>query len=454
VRRHRPGPAAPRRPGPARRGPRRRPGGARHQAPRRAADAAALARRPAPLRHELAAGVLGRAVLPRDRPAGLAHGAARRRRGGRRAQPGRGLLRRLRRRAGRSRAGARDALPGRRRHVGHLGVRVSAPAGWGAARAAARGGRAAVRAALAAAAAWGLLLLVAGSPLAWALGHDALSLAAVPLAAAVPAYAAGWTLMVAAMMLPGALALAPPTRLSGWLAGYLGAWALAGFAFAGLDLVLHATLPDGGPAAAALPPLTLAIAATWLAAVSRGAGRPGRPHLRGSDAGWLHGLACLRTCWPAMLALQAAFPGDLGAMAAAGALLTALRVGAAREGRAGPARGRHGVASAPSRRAQAAPLAAGNVMRTVAPPSPPSSRSASWAAATARTTRSPRPSAISAGKPGPVSDTSRKAAPSRVPVRIVTPPRLVALIALWRRLSSAWASRRGSARVTAGEELT
>src|SRR5690606_13999244 len=316
VRRHRPGPAAPRRPGPARRGPRRRPGGARHQAPRRAADAAALARRPAPLRHELAAGVLGRAVLPRDRPAGLAHGAARRRRGGRRAQPGRGLLRRLRRRAGRSRAGARDALPGRRRHVGHLGVRVSAPAGWGAARAGARGGRAAARAALAAAAAWGLLLLVAGSPLAWALGHDALSLAAVPLAAAVPAYAAGWTLMVAAMMLPGALALAPPTRLSGWLAGYL------------------------------------------------------------------------------------------GAMAAAGALLTALRVGAAREGRAGPARGRYGVASAPSRRAQPAPLAAGNVMRTVAPPSPPSSRSASWAAATPRTTPSPRPSAISAGKPGPPSDPS------------------------------------------------
>src|SRR5690606_15922506 len=132
------------------------------------------------------------------------------------------------RRAGRSRAGARDALPGRRRHVGHLGVRVSAPAGWGAARAAARGGHAAVRAALAAAAAWGRLLLVAGSPLAWALAHDVLSLAAVRRAPAVPAYAAGWTLMVGAMMLPGALALATPTRLSGWLAGYLGAMAAAG----------------------------------------------------------------------------------------------------------------------------------------------------------------------------------------------------------------------------------
>ena len=88
---------------------------------RRAADAAALLRRAAALRHELAALDVGQPVLP---GAALvpAQGRHRRRRlDGRRP----GLLRRLPRPPRRARAGARGAAPGRRLHHGDLPVIVA-----------------------------------------------------------------------------------------------------------------------------------------------------------------------------------------------------------------------------------------------------------------------------------------------------------------------------------------
>lgn len=240
----------------------------------------------------------------------------------------------------------------------------------------------------AAAVAWSSLLTVEGSPLAWVLDHEALALTAVPLVRAVPGYAVGWSIMVAAMMLPAALWLARPGRLPGWLAGYLLAWGLAGFAFAGADLALHALVPAGSAFAAALPAVAVVAAALWLTAVAPGARRHPPRGLVGAAGGWSHGLACLYTCWPAMLALQAVAPGDVRAMAVVTALLTGLRLG----GRAGPA-------------AQAG--GGRKVRRAVAPTSPSSSSAASCAAATARTTLSPSPSRITVGKPGPVSETSR-----------------------------------------------
>lgn len=188
--------------------------------------------------------------------------------------------------------------------------------------------------------AWALLMAVDGSPLAWALDHDVLSLAAVPLPLAVPGYVAGWLLMVAAMMLPAALTVlpaasgsasqasappapGPPARFAPWLVGYLGAWALAGLAFAGLDLVLHALLAAGDVGVPRA--LFVAWGFVWVAVASRLLRHPRR-----SGSGWLHGLACVATCAPAMLALQAVAPGDLRAMAIAGVAVTALRLGATR----------------------------------------------------------------------------------------------------------------------------
>lgn len=210
-----------------------------------------------------------------------------------------------------------------------------APAATGAVRGLGRR-RAGITPLAAAAVAWALLMAVEGSPFAWVLDHDALALTAVPLPLAVAGYLAGWALMVAAMMLPGALAMAAPPRLAGWLGGFLAAWCLAGLAFAGLDLALHALLPPGDRVASALPAAAAVGAAVWsifVPARPTGGPRLRRGARRGfaayAAAGWLHGLSCVASCWPVMLAVQALSPGGLGAMAGA-ALLTTLRLAAGR----------------------------------------------------------------------------------------------------------------------------
>lgn len=182
--------------------------------------------------------------------------------------------------------------------------------------------------------AWSCMALVARSPAAAYLGHDVLGRADVPLIVAVAGYSAGWLLMVAAMMLPVALLIAGPVRQPGrWLIGYLGAWLAAGFVFAWLDLLLHAVVgaSAAGPVILVRVGVVTGGAGLSLLLAWRGAGRhrgaaDNDATVLASGEGWLHGLRCVRTCGPMMLALQAGAPGDLFAMALAAAGLALLRL--------------------------------------------------------------------------------------------------------------------------------
>lgn len=193
-----------------------------------------------------------------------------------------------------------------------------------------------LRASLAAAVlAWPSVVLMTRSPAATYLSHDVLDRAGVPLPVAVVGYAAGWLLMVAAMMLPVALLVEGPARGRGrWLAGYLGAWLAAGFVFAWVDLLLHAVVgtSDGWPVTHLRGCVVVGGAGLSLLLVWREAARHASVASHGTSGfawghGWLHGLLCVRTCGPMMLALQAGAPGDLGAMALATACLASVRLG-------------------------------------------------------------------------------------------------------------------------------
>lgn len=254
----------------------------------------------------------------------------------------------------RARRGARPA-----RREGNAADRAANGAGRGANRArhagkrSRRAARRAPRLPLAlgvAVAAWAALIAARASPLAPLLDHAVLADRRVPLALAVPGLAIGWTLMVAAMMLPGAAWTAKPTRKStgpsttgraagsaAWILGYLAVWSCAGFAFAGFDLAVHGVLEPRVPRSAGLlPPATVILCCAWLAAAvvlppsrrssAHRSTSHHRRHTRAVATGWTHGLACLALCWPVMLALEALAPGNLTAMALAGAVSTGARL--------------------------------------------------------------------------------------------------------------------------------
>lgn len=182
--------------------------------------------------------------------------------------------------------------------------------------------------------AWSCMALVARSPAATYLGHDVLGRADVPMGVAVAGYAAGWLLMVAAMMLPVALLVAGPVRRPGrWLIGYMGAWLAAGFVFAWFDLLLHAVVgaSAAGPVILVRVGVVTGGAGLSLLLAWRKAGRhrgaaDNDATVLDSGEGWLHGLRCVRTCGPMMLALQAGAPGEMSAMALAASVLALVRL--------------------------------------------------------------------------------------------------------------------------------
>ncbi len=178
------------------------------------------------------------------------------------------------------------------------------------------------------------MLVTAHLPLAEFLNHDVLGRSDVPMVTAVAGYSGGWLLMVAAMMLPVALMLAGPAGRTGrWLFGYLGAWLLAGFVFAWLDLVLHAVVGASRGWPADLVRSTVGIAGAglslrlaWREATSVHGAREHAARHGSLGDGWLHGLHCVRTCGAMMLAVQALAPGDLVTMAVAAACLGTVRL--------------------------------------------------------------------------------------------------------------------------------
>lgn len=175
--------------------------------------------------------------------------------------------------------------------------------------------------------------LLSRSPYAYVLGHDVLGERRFSPPVATLLFAAGWLLMVVAMMLPGALAalrrpgrpglVGRPGRVVAFLAAFLSVWLGFGFAFAFGDLMVHARLEPGHPEVAALlPGFALLVAGVWLLlgrfVASPGFGAAFRPGGRSGRvafvAGWRHGLRCLWSCWALMLAMAAVGHGSLPAM--------------------------------------------------------------------------------------------------------------------------------------------
>ena len=103
-----------------------KPSDARPRAERRAADAAALARRPPPLRHQLALLDLGQPVLPRAALLAAARSTATRTA----AWSSTATSSSTSRPARRAGAGARDPPPGRRLHDGDLPVIAPRHSAW------------------------------------------------------------------------------------------------------------------------------------------------------------------------------------------------------------------------------------------------------------------------------------------------------------------------------------
>lgn len=217
--------------------------------------------------------------------------------------------------------------------------------------------------------AWLAMWLLSRSPYAYVLGHEVLGESRFSPPVATLVFASGWLLMVAAMMLPGALAalrrqdrrgvVGGRDRVPAFLAAFSLVWLGFGCAFAFGDLLVHARLEPGHPdVAALLPGLALLVAGLWLllgrflaptgfgSALRRG--RHCGP--AGFVSGWRHGLRCLWSCWALMLAMAAVGHGNLLVM-----FLFTLLMSVARSTTSGRARRQgaalrriDGVVSAPS----------------------------------------------------------------------------------------------------------
>lgn len=169
------------------------------------------------------------------------------------------------------------------------------------------------------------------------------------LAFASPAsLAAGWALMVAAMMLPTVhdplvhlrartLRRLRPPCLALFLAAWLGVWTLAGAAFLAAALALRLASPDAAPFLAAAAVALLWQASPWKqAALNRCHRRPalaafGPAAYRSAfAAGLRHGLACLASCWALMAAALLAPVHPVPVMAAVAVLIWTERLDPAR----------------------------------------------------------------------------------------------------------------------------
>jgi predicted metal-binding membrane protein len=179
-------------------------------------------------------------------------------------------------------------------------------------------------------AAWLILLVWATTPYAVLLDHREIEDGAFSAFVRWPAFVAGWTLMVVAMMLPGSLpavtsfmqaaatsdALAPRS-LRWFVLGYLAVWFVFGISLYLGDTLLHEALETGLLPEAAeplIPVVLLSIAGLYqftpLKQSCRGRSRLPYAAVRTArvavlDSGLRAGLLCIGTCGTTMLVLFA-----------------------------------------------------------------------------------------------------------------------------------------------------
>ncbi len=219
------------------------------------------------------------------------------------------------------------------------------------------------------AAAWVALTAWAASPYAGLLDHRALEERHMPVAALLPLFGLGWTLMTLAMMLPASinplrshLAGVPAGRnrgvfLVGFIFGYISVWLAFGLlAYLG-DSALHELVEAGtvpGVVADGLLAGVLLIAGLYqftsakrafLAACLPGSGHtemqsdvPGQPgpFWSGLKQGLKQSFACLGSCWSLMLVMFALGGVQLGWMAVLTAIMTVESGSRAGSGLRGP----------------------------------------------------------------------------------------------------------------------
>lgn len=202
--------------------------------------------------------------------------------------------------------------------------------------------------------AWAVLAAWGASPFAGLLDHRGIGEGTLPVSR-MAVFAAGWTLMVIAMMLPGSLplinlfsrmAVRRPDRtalIGRLIAGYLGVWAIFGaVAFRG-DAYVHAAaarLPAVGDAAQWIGVAVLLLAAIYQVTPlkemcltkCRSPYSFVAEHWRGTNAaaealrlGAAHGLFCVGCCWTLMLLMFAIGGVNLGWMLGLGAAMAAER---------------------------------------------------------------------------------------------------------------------------------
>ena len=210
-----------------------------------------------------------------------------------------------------------------------------------------------------AAAAWVAIAAWGASPQARWLDHAWAPEDAAGQLLAAGAFAAGWTLMVTAMMLPSAGALLagfgravrrrPDRRPLGLLvaAGFLGTWMAVGFAFRGFDVGVHAVVDElavlgAHPQILAGGTLVLAGAFQFTELKRRclvrcrapegfiyrhwGAGRPWRDAVAVGSA---YGRSCAGCCWALMLVMFAVGMANLAWMLVIAGLTAAEKAGLA-----------------------------------------------------------------------------------------------------------------------------
>ena len=204
--------------------------------------------------------------------------------------------------------------------------------------------------------AWAAALAAHVAGFADHLHHDAIvGNTGMSNAATLAGFAALWTTMVAAMMLPSTVPLLrlfvaasarqkdPAQLVACLVAGYLAVWSLFGWMALGFDSGVHHAV-DAVPWLAERPWLvgaaTLAVAGAFqfsglkdrcLTQCRHPAAYMLRHYRRGPRAafsmGLGHGLYCLGCCWALMLVMFAAGVADLAWMAALGGLMTYEKVG-------------------------------------------------------------------------------------------------------------------------------
>lgn len=202
--------------------------------------------------------------------------------------------------------------------------------------------------------AWAALTGWAASPYGGLLDHRGIGDGGLPVSR-LAVFAAGWTLMVTAMMLPGSLPLInlfarvvarrprPAALVARLVLGYLGVWALFGVAAMSGDAYIHAAasrLPVVADASQWIGVALLLVAAVYqvtpikemcltkcrspyafIAETWRGAA----PSAEALRLGVRHGLFCVGCCWTLMLLMFAIGGVHLGWMLALGVVMAAER---------------------------------------------------------------------------------------------------------------------------------